>query len=1079
MRTMRKILQLIICLVLMSSVLMAGTTGKITGRIVNAENDEPLVGANVMVEGTGLGSFTDDNGYFVILSVPPATYNVISSMVGFTRTVVEGVQVRIDLTTKVDMALTEEVIGLDEVVVTAKKEIVKVDVASSQTDISSDQIKALPVQSMSDVIGMEAGIDENFNIRGSDAYEAAFSVDGMSMNDERSNTPYTTVSINSVQAVNIQIGGFNAEYENARSGVINVVTKEGDKKDYEVGATVRYAAPNKKYFGPVITAEDAYYGRPYNDDDVAWWGTFAEDYTDLNENGRWDQGEPFIDNDGNGQFTDSPWDVYTRSDNRGWSGFNNYALEQLTDNNPNNDLTASAWQRIYQYQHRKSANIVVPDYTVDVGVGGPVPLIGKALGNLRFFASYRGEQESFAVPLSRDSYNDDKATIKLTSDVSDKIKLNISAMYSKTKSVSYASWTTLPTGDNYFNSVSSVLGYMSTDYYLFMDATFCPTEITRSSIGLRWTHQLNDRSYYEVDLQHMGSDYYTNRIAPRDTARNVEVVPGYFLDEQPYGYWYTEDGVGIGGFDDVIGMRSDWGGFAMDRSKNYTTIAKADYKNQINENNEFKTGMKFVYTQYFIDAWNDHPTNMFWNYYNEWYQDPWRFGAYAQDKLEFEGMVVNLGLRFDMSQANADWYVYDTYDKVLNTANGPYIDSLATLAPTKAIMALSPRFAISHPISERAKIYFNYGHFNALAQSRYRFVVDRLGTGQINRLGDPEIPYCRTIQYELGYEHRIFDDYLFKLKGYYKDITNQPAWTYYTSMDHKVSYSVADARNYKDVRGVEAEIKKSYGDFFLFNMNFTYQFVSYGYYGNTRYYENPTEQMEYDRDNHISTHYQTRSIPVPQFESYFLFKTPSNFSLFGLDPMVTGDLTANLMFEWQAGSFSTYSQTNDPYVQDNVRWKDYYMTDLKISKRINLKPVSVSLFLDINNLLNTKRLSYNGFSDIYDRYDYLNSLHFSDESGSEKGTDKIGDVRKEGVDYAPIVSVTDISTRLTAGNDMALYYDNATKAYFTWDGNAYVAADQAYVDQVHKDKAYIDMPDIESFTFLNPRKITLGITINF
>jgi hypothetical protein len=201
--------------------------------------------------------------------------------------------------------------------------------------------------------------------------------------------------------------------------------------------------------------------------------------------------------------------------------------------------------------------------------------------------------------------------------------------------------------------------------------------------------------------------------------------------------------------------------------------------------------------------------------------------------------------------------------------------------------------------------------------------------------------------------------------------------------------------------------------------------------------------------------------------------------LFGLNPAITGDWSANLMFEWQAGSKTTYSQTNDPYVQDNVSWKDYYMTDLKISKRVNLKPVSLSLFLDINNLLNTKRLSYTAFSDIYDRYDYLNSLHFSDEDGVEQGTDKIGDVRKQGVDYTPIVSVTDIAARTTVGNTMALYYDNASESYFSWDGAAFVPADQALVDQVYKDKAYINMPDIESFTFLNPRKITIGITLNF
>ncbi len=1076
---MRKILNIIICLVLLTSVLMAGTYGKITGRVINAENDEPLVGTNIMVQGTGLGSFTDNNGYFVILNVPPASYNVIASMVGYTRMIVEGVTVHIDLTTKVNMTLTEEVIGLDEVVVTAEKQIIKMDVASSQTDISSDQIKALPVNSMSDVIGMEAGIDANFNIRGSSAYETAFSVDGMSMNDERSNIPYTTVSINSVQAVNIQIGGFNAEYENARSGVINVVTKEGKKDEYEAGVTIRYSAPNKKYFGPVLTSAEGYYGRPYNDDEVAWWGTAAEDYTDINENGQWDSGEPFVDNDGNSAYTNSPWDVYERNSNRAWEGFNNYALSSLEDDDEGNDLTAAAWQRVYQYQHRRSANIVSPDYTIDVGVGGPVPFVGKALGNLRFFASYRGEQEALAIPLASDTYNDNKATLKLTSDISPKIKLNISAMHSKTKSVSYASWTSLPTGNNYFRSVSYLTDIASTDYYVFMDATYCPTEITRNSIGLRLTHQLNNHSYYEVDLQRMGSDYYTQRLGARDTTRNVEIVPGYFLDEQPLGYWYTDDGDNIGGYEDVVGMRTNWGGFATDRSKNYTTSAKADYKNQINENNELKTGVKFVYTEYYINAWNDHPTNPYFNFLNEWYQDPWRLGAYVQDKLEFEGMVVNLGLRYDMSQANDDWYVYDQYDVLLNTSNGFYIDSLATKARTKPIMALSPRFAISHPISERAKIYFNYGHFNALSQSRYRFVVDRLGTGQINRLGDPELPYSRTIQYELGYEHRLFDDYLFKLKGYYKDITNQPAWTYYTSMDNKVNYSVATARNYKDVRGVEVELKKSYGDFFLFNMNYTYQVVSYGYYGNTHYYENPTEQMEYDRDHHISTHYQTRSLPVPLFESYFLFRTPTDYSLLGLDPMITGDWAANVMFKWQAGSITTYSQTDDPYVKDNVRWKDYYMTDIKISKKINLKPVSISLFLDINNVLNTKRLSYSGFSDSYDRYDYLNSLHFSDELGVEQGTDKIGDVRKEGADYSPIVSISNIGTLTSVGNTMALYYDNASESYFTWDGSDYIAAEQTHVDQVFTDKAYIDMPDIDSFTFLNPRKISLGITLNF
>lgn len=1058
---------------------LAGTSGKIMGRVVADESGQALVGANIMVDGTSLGSFTDANGHFVILNVKPGTYKVIASMVGYSRTILEGVIVRIDLTSKTDFSLTEKVIGMDEVVVTAKTEVVKVDIASSQTDITGDEIKALPIQSVDDAIGLSAGIDASLNIRGSSAYETSFMVDGMSMNDERSNTPYTTVSMNAVEAVNIQIGGFNAEYENARSGVINVVTKEGDKETYDGGVTVRYSAPATKYFGDVITDANAFFARPYNDDDVAWWGTSSEDYTDANENGQWDLGEAYTDQNGDGQYTDSPWDSYTQNSYNSWDGFNQYSETKLEDGNTGNDLTAAGWQQVYQYQHRRSANITNPDYTIDVGFGGPVPLISKALGNLRFFASYRGEQVAYAVPLARDTYNDNAATLKLTADISPKIKLNISGMYSVVNTVSSASWTSLPTGDNYFKSAYSVCQVASTDYYVYMDAAFCPETITRHSIGIKWSQQLNEHSFFEVDLQRMGSEYYTQRLGARDDSTLTEVVPDYYLDEQPYGYWYTAEGDEVAGYSDVVGMLTTWGGFATDRSSNYSNIAKADYKNQIDERNEFKTGVKFVYTEYNIDSWNDHPTNMFWNFYNEWNVNPWRLGAYVQDKLEYEGMVVNLGLRYDMSQANTDWYDYETYDELLTSVNGGNIDSLAEKSATDIIWALSPRFAIAHPISDKSKIYFNYGHFNALAQSRYRFTLDRLGSGKVNRLGNPEIPYCRTVQYELGYEQAIMDKYLLKVKAYYKDIKDQPTWTYYTSMDGNTDYSVADARNYKDVRGAEIELKSQVNEFFTYNMNFTYQVVSYGYFGNRHYYENPTEQMLYDQQNHISVHYQTTTLPQPLFKSYFIFKTPSNFSAFGLNPILTSDWSAVASFKWEEGSLTTYSQTNDPYVKNNVQWKDYYDLDLKVSKRIKAKPLDFSVFLDIDNVLNTKRLSSCGFSDLYDKYDYYNSLHFSDEDSYEFGDDRMGEIRPDDVDYTPIIGITDLSSYSRVGNELALYYDNKTESFFRWDGDAFVSASQEFVDNVYETKAYINMPDIESFTFLNPRKITLGITINF
>jgi len=81
-----------------------------------------------------------------------------------------------------------------------------------------------------------------------------------------------------------------------------------------------------------------------------------------------------------------------------------------------------------------------------------------------------------------------------------------------------------------------------------------------------------------------------------------------------------------------------------------------------------------------------------------------------QDKLEFKGLIVNTGIRFDYSQSNAEWFELEQYDELLNSNNGFELEELATKKESKAIYKFSPRLAISHPITENSKVYFNYGH---------------------------------------------------------------------------------------------------------------------------------------------------------------------------------------------------------------------------------------------------------------------------------------------------------------------------------------------------------------------------------
>ena len=139
---------------------LAGTTGKIAGRVRDAKSGEALIGANVVLVGTTMGAATDLEGYYTILNIPPGKYTVIISSLGYTRKTVSDVAVSIDLTTKVDADLTETSFNVQEVVVTAERPAVKKDLTSSESRVDASAIKTLPVQETSQVIALQAGVTQ-------------------------------------------------------------------------------------------------------------------------------------------------------------------------------------------------------------------------------------------------------------------------------------------------------------------------------------------------------------------------------------------------------------------------------------------------------------------------------------------------------------------------------------------------------------------------------------------------------------------------------------------------------------------------------------------------------------------------------------------------------------------------------------------------------------------------------------------------------------------------------------------------------------------------------------------------------
>ena len=218
-------------------------TGKISGRVTDARNGDELPGVNIVVEGTTLGATSDIDGYFTIIGIRPGTYSVRTTYVGYTSKLTQSVRVNLDQTTPLNITMSEEDLSGSEVTVTAEAQrpVVEADVSSSRTNVTAEQIQSTTANSISGVVGLQAG-SEGLSIRGSGSDELSFNVNGLTLRDERSNAAYTAIPLSSVEEVQVVTGGFNAEYGNVRSGLINVITKEGSRTRYNLDASLRMAA---------------------------------------------------------------------------------------------------------------------------------------------------------------------------------------------------------------------------------------------------------------------------------------------------------------------------------------------------------------------------------------------------------------------------------------------------------------------------------------------------------------------------------------------------------------------------------------------------------------------------------------------------------------------------------------------------------------------------------------------------------------------------------------------------------------------------------------------------------------------
>jgi outer membrane receptor for ferrienterochelin and colicin len=246
-----------------SEIAMAQSRGKVAGVVTDAQTGEALLGVNVILKGTQLGSATDMEGRYAIIGVPPGTYELRASYLGYQAVTIQNVQVKTNLTAKHDIELSSEEIVTEEVVVVAKRKLVQRDVTSTRRTVTREDMNLLPgIESTSDIFRMQGGVYEggvsadvfggqgqnvavrdsdvkDIHVRGGRGGEILFLVDGVPVTNPISGGHEAlNMNVIAVEQIEMVAGAFSAQFGKAQSGVVNITTRSGGE-DYHGGLEFR------------------------------------------------------------------------------------------------------------------------------------------------------------------------------------------------------------------------------------------------------------------------------------------------------------------------------------------------------------------------------------------------------------------------------------------------------------------------------------------------------------------------------------------------------------------------------------------------------------------------------------------------------------------------------------------------------------------------------------------------------------------------------------------------------------------------------------------------------------------------
>ncbi len=922
---MRKLLIPILLLILCTSMsLYGGTTGKIAGVVTDGESKTPLPGANIIIEGTMMGAATDMEGNYYIINVPPGTYTVKASMMGYTSMIVQEVRVKINLTTTLNFELKPTVLEMgNEVTIVAERPLIQKDITSSRSIIGTQEIKEMPVENFFQVLELQAGVVQGsggaMHVRGGRSNEVTYLVDGISVTDPYSSSMAVSVENSAIQELELVSGTFNAEYGQAMSGIVNIVTKEGGKQfsgelrtylgDYisnheDIFMNIDEVSPfaiqdyQASLSGPVpfTSGKVTFFasGRHY-DTDGYLYGVRRYSPADSNAYPGDDPSDWNVEETGDGEYV--PMSSYYKTTGQ---------LKLAYSLQPSMKFTYNVFvdqSKSKSYSHKFKYN---PD--------GRSTSFGNSLNQILTWTHTLSPKTFYNLKYSN-IWNYGKSYVHedpySSEYVSDK-RFDRAGTYQF-----YMGGASL--GHYYRSTLTNIYKFeitsqINNSHQIKAGAEFRWNKLFLDSYGLLIDQSTDWRT--EIgDVTMLSHDRYTNY--PRDFSC-------YIQDKIELKDMIVNLGLRFEYFDPNSKLLTDM------RDPNLWKPNKYEILDAISDGNSVRVKVPVR-----IDPVTGERTII----------DPNTGEPMGSSHDQIRLLVL------DSDKRESAQFLNDV--TLVDTTNGQPISvgAMSWFKDTSPKYQISPRIGFAYPITNRGVIHISYGHFLQIPNYSYLYANPEFevnpGSGIASTLlGNADLEPQKTVSYEIGLQQQLSENIAVDITGFYKDIRNLLGTEIYKTYSQDL-YALYINRDYGNVRGITVAFKKRYSNFVSGALDYTFS-ISEG---------NASDPNAAYYDQQSGREAEKQLIPLDWDQTHTI-----NMSVNISKPRNWG-----ISFIAQYGSGLPYTPTSSgiqgfqnlqTVFQNSNRKPTQFNVDLRMNKELYYKNLQFSLFCNVYNLFDIKNEDY-------------------------------------------------------------------------------------------------------------------------